>query len=127
VIAPLVNPIPDLLWRDSMDVYRPMTADVGTYGLVVAGVQCAKHDTDNYDDRSSFMGQSKQNNIFTSDKVHFTSGTDVRAEDTIKLTKADGTVQWFKVAGDPKTRPLLPYSKAFLTIDLPVTSVGAWA
>jgi hypothetical protein len=124
------NPIPGLLWNDTMDVYRPSSTNpLKAVLAVVTGVRCRKIDTDNYDEDSSFVGQSKQNNIDTADKVHFDPSVDVRSEDFLFVTKADGEEGWFQVAGAPKRRTgLLSYARVNVTTTTPPKVVaGTWS
>jgi hypothetical protein len=116
-----------ILWKDAMDVYRPTIGNVKEVQAVQASqsVVCGKHDTDNYDS-PSMIGQSKVNNIMTSDKLHCGLAVDVRAEDVVKITRADGSHAWFNVAGAPKRRPLLAYTKVYLTTSPRPNVVAGW-
>lgn len=123
------------LWLDLVYAYRIDERDRDSRGNVpslrpvrsVQGQLGKKHDTDNYDAHSSPAGQSKQNNIFTSDKLEVPLGVDLRAQDVLKIVRSDGAVQWFKVAGAPKSRTILGYVKVYLTITPePAVSASYW-
>lgn len=121
------------MYTDSLTVYRADERDTDAYGniagvrLAVSGELCKKHDTDNYDAPISPAGQSKQNNIMTSDKLDCHISIDLRSEDLVYVQSADGRAEWFTVKGSPKHRPILNYQKAYLTTTVPPKiHAGAW-
>ena len=123
--------IAQVFYKDTMAIYRQDDRDKDARNnskgmrLVSGGPwACNKHDTDNYDTVGSPAGQSKENNIMTSDKVTMGLEVPLRTEDIIHFIERD---EWFTVAGAVKTRMLLQYQKAYLTITpKPKILAGAW-
>jgi len=123
-------------WDDIVYVYRQDKRDLDSNGdslglravASAQAVQCRKHDTDNYDTMSTVAGQSKQNNIFTSDVLKLPLGVDIRAQDVVKIVTSDDRTEWFTISGAPKSRTLIPHIKAYLTTTPEPTIVaGSWA
>lgn len=114
-----------VVFTDTLETFRIDQRDrdaQGDYAVAlvrrVAGfpIPCKWHATDNYDEDSSPAGQSKQNNIFTSDKCKCAFSADVRAEDYVRITLGlDGKQFWFTVAALPKQREILAYQHFFMT------------
>lgn len=89
---------------------------------------CRIHATPNYDE-SSPVGQSKQNNIFTSDKLSGPLDWDLNSMDVVKVTTGYGETTWYTVSGDPKRRAAISHSVAFLNPlkNSPTIVAGSWA
>ena len=121
------------VYKDSLAVYRRDERDTDAQGnvqgvrLVFSGELCKKHDTDNYDTPNSPAGQSKENNIMTSDKLDCHISLDVRAEDYVYVTTTDGRAEWFAVKGAPKHRTINSYQRMYLTTTIPPkVHTGTW-
>ena len=114
--------IAQVFYKDTMAIYRGTTRDADgdwqdpTLVTGLGAVPCNLHSTDNYDKNLSPAGMSKVQNIMTSDKVTFGTGYDIQPEDWVKVTRRTGAVEWYRLAGAIKTRTLLDFCFAYLTI-----------
>lgn len=132
------NPALDFFASDEIEIYRQDQRDKNARGESlglrkvatlnpVTGLNWVvnKHDTDNYDEDSSPAGQSKQNNILTSDRADGDTDIPFRSMDVVRFVATD---EWFTISGKPKMRDkLLPYQRIYLTITLrPKIVAGDW-
>lgn len=86
----------------------------GGWTQVAKNERCAFHNTPNYDVALSPAGQSKENNIMTSDKIRFRYDLDLRAQDVVHVAFDLGGDEWYTIAGNPKLRQLIPHQYAYL-------------
>lgn len=121
------------IYTDRLTIYRQDERDRDSRGnsqglrLVFSNEPCKKHDTDNYDENQSPAGQSKVNNIMTSDKADAHLSLDVRSEDCAMIVTADGRTEYFTVAGSPKHRTITKYQRLYLTTrPAPKIADGDW-
>ena len=112
------NPVLDVFAGDSFDSYRRnlhKAGDAESYSLVESGVVCNWHQTPNFDEAKGSTTLLKTQNVMTSDHVTCGITADVMAEDIVFLTDRNGVTGWFRVAGAPTRRNLLPRIKFFIT------------
>jgi hypothetical protein len=107
---------------DHFDAYRTPSTAFDAYGgattsaptKVINNAVCSLHATPNYDVPVGHVGQVKQNNILTSDKMHVAITTDIWDGDTVKITDRNGDVAWAQVMGAPKKRIVLGFMLVYL-------------
>lgn len=104
--------------RHVADVYRFFNIDRDNNGdykgcrLIISGMPCNRHSTDNFDD-SSPVGYYKRQGIMVSDRLTFDNTYDLRPEDYIYFSDDE---TWYRAAGDHKKRYILGRSKVYLTL-----------
>lgn len=113
-LEPLLNATANVFRRNKVERDALGNPTASQWTTVATGERCAFHNTPNYDVRSSPAGQSKENNIMTSDKVRFRFDLDLRAQDVVYVAYDSGGEGWYTVAGDPKTRQLIPHQYCYL-------------
>ena len=112
----------DAAFLDHFDAYRTLATAFDQYGgatataptKVINNAACSLHSTPNYDVPVGHVGQVKQNNILTSDKMHVTLTSAIADGDIIKTTDREGEVGWYVVMGAPKRRTVLGYLLVYL-------------
>jgi hypothetical protein len=105
------------VWLDSVSFYTPVKdAQNNTIGVTLQSgpYACNWINTPNYDLPSTVAGQSKEDNIFTSNHVRLQIEPDVLTKYYAKITSRSGYVEWMKVNGAPKNRWILGYAMVFL-------------
>lgn len=91
-----------------------MTGDSLGYRLVIGPLAGQYFRTPNYDTHSSDAGQSKEDNIFTSNKFKTQYGVDIQSTDLMLVTPRAGSSDWMSVKGAPKNRAILGYCEVYL-------------
>lgn len=135
-MAATLLPWQDAVYQDTFSIYRQDERDRNAAGsslglrLVFSGERCKCHDTDNYDSHMSPAGQSKVENIMTSDKIDCANSLAIKAEDVAYVQSHDGRTFWGQVAGDPKNRDVLSmtsYQRFYVSPQTPPKIVpGTW-
>jgi hypothetical protein len=107
---------------DHFDAYRSSAAAFDSYGgatttaptKVIDNSICSLHATPNFDVPVGHVGQVKQNNILTSDKMNAPLTADLWDGDIIKFTDRTGKVGRSQVMGAPQRRLVLGYQLVYL-------------
>jgi hypothetical protein len=112
----------NVAFLDHFDAYRSPSTAFDQYGgatttaptKVINNSVCSLHATPNYDVPVGHVGQVKQNNILTSDKMNAPLTADLWDGDIIKFTDRTGNIGWSQVMGAPKRRLVLGYQLVYL-------------
>ena len=105
-------------YLDSFDLYQPNHTTAGaaiTYTLIESATACNWHETPNFDDPQGGVTLLKSQGVMQSDYVMCGLSSQVDAEWIVYLTSRNGRSDWFKVAGEVKTRNLLNYKRFYVT------------
>lgn len=86
-----------------------------TYTLTGSAFACNVHGTPNFDEDQGGVTSMKSQNIMQSDYITAGVSCGVQAEDILKVTNRDGSVEWLRVAGAAKTRRLIPHVRIYTT------------
>lgn len=104
------------MYQDRMDIYREVFGTDGNatgYHLLYSAVPCQFHRTPNYDTHKSAGGQSKMDNMFTSNKITCQYEVDIKDGDMVFVTTRRGDSEWQAVIGAPMKRIVIKHSKFF--------------
>lgn len=110
------------------EVYDPVTQDSIGYAIVAGPLPFNWDRTPNYDVHSSYAGDTKENNIFTSNNANCRYLDDLQAEDYVTVVDFRRVADWGIVNGEPNEDSMTNRKYAYVVpTNKPVIIGGTWA